>query len=452
MKNFFFLSIITVILWSSCAGPKSFPVRQTATVAQPTIINSILKDLPTPKEPLVAAVYSFRDQTGQYKPSETGASWSTAVTQGATSMLMRAMEESGWFVVVERENVNNLLNERKIIRSSKLQYQGEQQKPNGQVLPPLLFAGLLLEGGIISYDANVQTGGAGARYFGTGGSTQFRQDRVTVCLRAIATTSGKVVKTVYTSKTILSQKVDAGVFRFVSFQRLLEAETGYTYNEPADLALTEAIEKALEALVIEGLEENLWQGTDSIKVQQAIRKYHHEKAQMEPSPIISNDTKIQPSFRMGLTGVQYRGDYPIGNIKVGYFGAFQYPIGNSMAMELEAGWQQFDAQPYYSSHAIHSNLNVIWYLPIKQKWKPFLMANSGFLLTENLSGELLKKPMFTGTLGIGGGAFVPFTEKIGLDMRFHASYALSDKMDYVVEGKYPDSFFKGQIGLVYQFK
>ena len=63
-----------------------------------------LVSLPAPKEKIVAAVYKFRDQTGQYKASDVGASWSTAVTQGSTSILLRAVEESGWFVPIERES------------------------------------------------------------------------------------------------------------------------------------------------------------------------------------------------------------------------------------------------------------------------------------------------------------------------------------------------------------
>ncbi len=40
----------------------------------------------------------------------------------------------------------------------------EQPQPN---LPSLLFAGLILDGGIIGYDCNTVTGGLGARYLGT---------------------------------------------------------------------------------------------------------------------------------------------------------------------------------------------------------------------------------------------------------------------------------------------
>ncbi len=127
--------------------------------------------LPEPKEPVVVAVYKFRDQTGQYKPSDIGANWSTAVTQGATSILLESLEESGWFIPIEREGLSNLLNERKIIRSSRANYTAQDQdQDQNQLLPPLLFAGIILEGGIISYETNVLTGGAGLRYFGAGGS------------------------------------------------------------------------------------------------------------------------------------------------------------------------------------------------------------------------------------------------------------------------------------------
>jgi curli production assembly/transport component CsgG len=38
------------------------------------------------------------------------------------------------------------------------------------------------------------------------------------------------------------------VFRYVNFKRLLEVETGYTTNEPIQMAVTEAIEKAVHLL------------------------------------------------------------------------------------------------------------------------------------------------------------------------------------------------------------
>ena len=197
------VTVVLVLYLSGCASYLEPLKTYDATLGPTTITNKELTSLPQPKEKIVAAVYKFRDQTGQYKASNIGTSWSTAVTQGATSILLKALEESGWFVAIEREGLSNLLNERKIIRSSRANYQ-EGNGDSQQLLPPLLYAGVILEGGIISYDTNVLTGGAAVKYFGVGAAGQYRQDRISIYLRAISTQSGRILKTVYTTKMILS--------------------------------------------------------------------------------------------------------------------------------------------------------------------------------------------------------------------------------------------------------
>jgi curli production assembly/transport component CsgG len=39
---------------------------------------------------------------------------------------------------------------------------------------------------------------------------------------------------------------------------LLEAEVGLTQNEPVQLAVTEAIEKAVKGLIVEGIKDKIW--------------------------------------------------------------------------------------------------------------------------------------------------------------------------------------------------
>lgn len=219
-----------------------------------------LVNLPAPRGKVLAAVYGFRDQTGQFK-KQPNSNFSTAVTQGAGSMLVRAMLESGWFVPVEREGLQDLLTERKIIRAAL------KKQNTGASLPSLTSANVLLEGGIVAYDTNVLTGGLGVRYFGIGASDLYRMDQVTISLRAVDIRTGRVLKNVFTTKTIYSYEVDVGVFRFVSFKRLLEAEAGFTRNEPAQLCVMEAIEAAMVHLIVGGIKDNLWQlaNADDIK-------------------------------------------------------------------------------------------------------------------------------------------------------------------------------------------
>ena len=231
--------------------------------------------MPGPKSPIPVAVYSYPDLTGQFKPTETVSTNSRAVTQGAVWMLVKSLKDAaggGWFKVIQRTNLENLLNERQIIRETRTRvakHTGVAQEG----LPPLLFAGVILEGGIIGYDSNTITGGLGARYLGIGGDVQYRQDTVTVYLNAVSSQSGEILKSVMTRKTVASYGVRGSVFKFVAFQKLLEAETGYTVNEPGQIALAQAIEHAVRALIIEGALENLWQFKDEVAGRSETQHY-----------------------------------------------------------------------------------------------------------------------------------------------------------------------------------
>jgi curli production assembly/transport component CsgG len=59
--------------------------------------------------------------------------------------------------------------------------------------------------------------------------------------------SGEILQSVNTTKSILSQGVDFGIFRYVEVKELLEVETGYTTNEPPQLCVLEAIERPWSA-------------------------------------------------------------------------------------------------------------------------------------------------------------------------------------------------------------
>ncbi len=251
-------SISFMFLLGGCVGHQlTGIVTSPPTQGYITSVHEDLVSLPAPKGKIPVAVYSFRDLTGQYKPQANATSFSTAVTQGAASMLVQALLDSNWFVPLEREGLQNLLTERKISRAT-LQNGTASKKKLKKTLPSLMFAQLLIEGGIVAYETNLSTGGFGAKYFGAGGSVKYRTDRVTLYLRAVDLHTGKVLKSVTTTKTILSRGLDFGLFRFVRLKRLLEVETGVTTNEPPQMCVLEAIEKAVYDLVLEGIIDNLW--------------------------------------------------------------------------------------------------------------------------------------------------------------------------------------------------
>ena len=267
--------------------PKPPKRLHQATLVPTTAVHKDLVSLPPPKKKIPVAVYEFKDQTGQYKYSPKVATYSRAVTQGAASILVKALGDSGWFIPIEREGLHRLLKEREIISSirEKLgEHLKDRQGPSLPPLPPLLYAHMILEGGIISYDANFITGGFGAKYFGLGGDIQYRKDQVAIYLRAVSTKDGKILKSVSTTKTILSKEVQLGIFRYVRLGKLLEAETGLTTNEPPQMCVLEAIEKAVLSLIMEGILDGICQleNPEDIK-SPMIQRYLEEKKELEKS-------------------------------------------------------------------------------------------------------------------------------------------------------------------------
>jgi curli production assembly/transport component CsgG len=224
-----------------------------------------LSDIPELEgEKITIAVYEFTDKTGQRQPAQQVASLSTAVTQGAEVWVIKSLQDIGnssWFEVVERVGLDNLVKERQLIRNTRENY-GEDDVS----LKPMLFAGLILEGGIVGYDANVVTGGAGARYLGIGVNTEYRVDTVTVVMRVVSVNTGRVLISVATEKTILSTRTGANLFRFFDMgTELIETEAGMSANEPVNYAVRAAIEAGVIEIVYEGEQKSLWQFREGMK-------------------------------------------------------------------------------------------------------------------------------------------------------------------------------------------
>ncbi|WP_421829906.1 CsgG/HfaB family protein [Larkinella sp.] len=437
-------------LLTGCSAYLNQPTKtQSARLGEETTITAELRQLPTPREKIVAAVYKFRDQTGQYKPSETGANWSTAVSQGTTNILLKALEESGWFVPIERENISNLINERKIIRSGMAQYKNEADN-----LPPLLFAGIILEGGIVSYDANTITGGAGLRFFGAGGSGQYRQDRVTVYLRAVATKSGKILKTVYTSKTILSQAVDGGLFRYVSFKRLLEAETGYATNEPSQMAVTEAVEKAVQSLVLEGIRDNLWVVDEKVveKTEKMLAEYEHEKTAMSETDVYGARNTIEPSmvtFHPYGSVWRYKGDFATSGIQSGFGVAADLYLNRYLGFQMNGGIGTLANNPAIKCRLTTLQGNLIYRALPFRKVTPLLYAGAGLVLSRAEASPFTLHGKRYALLNGGMGVEYAFSKTVGFRTTLDYQQPLTDELDETRSGRYYDYYLRGSIGLTF---
>lgn len=434
-------------LLSGCMNYFHQPTQaRRARLGEETPITTELRSLPAAKEKVVAAVYKFRDLTGQYKQTEIGSGFSTAVTQGTTNILLKALEESGWFVPIERENVSNLLNERKIVRSSVAQFK------EGENLPPLLFAGIILEGGVVSYDANIITGGGGLRYFGAGSSTQYRQDRVTVYLRAVATKSGKILKTIYTSKTLLSQTIDASLFRYVTFKRLLEAETGITTTEPGQLVVTEAIEKAVYGLIIEGARDGLWAAADNANANMKLATDAYDKEKQVMSETDVYNVRPRPDApRLSLqpyVGVwQFNGDYARKTPRLGYGASLDVYLTPSFGLQLNGAVGTLESQRAFATNITTLEGNLIFRPMPFQRWSPLLFAGGG-VVSRRRSGPVELTGDRYYQVNAGAGVQYLASRTIGFRSTISMNQLLTDVLDGQAVGARNDHYLRGTLGLV----
>lgn len=265
MKRALLPLIATVLFLQGCATGSG--IRSAVTGKQfdepvveqnPYLKKESLKILPPAGGPVPVAVYSFGDKTGQRKSQPLIASLSSAVTQGAESYLIKSLQDVAdgrWFTVLERGGLDNLIKERQMIRQGREQYQGRDAKP----LPPMMFAGIIMEGGIIGYDSNTRTGGSGLRIFGIGGTTQYQEDTVTVNLRTVSVSTGEVLTSVTVTKSVLSYMDKFGVLKFVNNgETAIEGEIGGSINESINRATSMAVQAAVVNTINEGARKGHW--------------------------------------------------------------------------------------------------------------------------------------------------------------------------------------------------
>lgn len=250
-------------LWDQFKTRKFICVDNAEAIRLPAFVD--LLNLPPAKEKPVVAVYSFKDLTGQRKSVDNIASFSTAVTQGATEMLIDALKTAGggtWFRVVERQGLDNLVRERQIVRSTR-QDIAKVTDTEAQGVGPLLFAGMIIEGGIIGYDTNTETGGRGARTLGIGFSRMYRKDVVTVSIRAVSVLTGEILLNVQARKSVLSYGSGGDVFRFYEQgTQLVEYEDGVGNNESVTYAVRTAVEAGVLELIYQGHDRGFWDLTE----------------------------------------------------------------------------------------------------------------------------------------------------------------------------------------------
>jgi curli production assembly/transport component CsgG len=278
-------------MFDPMAGTVKDPVDEAAFMVSSTKTGVVLDNLPPPRRKLDVSIYNFPDLTGQNKSNDNFAEFSRALTQGGSSILTDVVVKAGggaWFDVAERADLQPLLQERQIIQNTRTAIDGDK----AQSLPPLRFAGILLEGGVIGYDTNETTGGIGANYLGVGPNVQYRQDIITVALRAVSVQTGRVLASVTTTKIVYSINVAGTGFLFAAVDKLLQADIGFTKNTPPTLAVREGVQLAVYSLIFEGVKNKLWEFKDRAAGEAFMRELDKQQKAAVPAEVAAA-TRLQ---------------------------------------------------------------------------------------------------------------------------------------------------------------
>jgi curli production assembly/transport component CsgG len=351
LKKLIIIFLATLFL-ASCAGRPDFDVRVQKPVAKTFIEVPELDG-----DPVIIAVYDFLDMTGQKKPGGNFASMSTAVTQGSYQLLIKALQDVGdgkWFRVVERASLPSLLQERKLIRSTRQMADGENAEP----LPPLLFAGAYITGGIVGYDSDTKSGGIGARILGVQANAQYRQDVVTIILRLVNVQTGEVVISTTIEKTIFSTGKGADIFKYFDADTmLLESEIGMARNEPVTFAVRKAIEAGVAEIIEQGANKKLW------------------KIKLPPEPVVPEAVEevkeeVKVDFKVelppGVTDLKVEEDKPEEVVPVFNEDGVELPSGVDLILS-QAGPEKIKTREEYLAEKEALKIKIALELKLAQK-------------------------------------------------------------------------------------
>jgi curli production assembly/transport component CsgG/holdfast attachment protein HfaB len=187
------------------------------------------------------AVGEIADKTGQVNFDDSG----TALSQGASEMVMSAFYKTGKAALVERLDLRIPLAEVKLAEQERLDRPIEKY----DALPASDF---VVVGAITELNYNIITGGMGLYVQGMGGGKRTVLVNVAMDLRVVDAKNFAVRYVTSLQKQIFGYEVQANVFRFFG-DTLLELEAGKVQNEPMQLALRSIAEMSVYQIMTEFL-------------------------------------------------------------------------------------------------------------------------------------------------------------------------------------------------------
>jgi curli production assembly/transport component CsgG len=263
-----------------------------------------------------------------------------------------------------------------------------------------------------------------------------------------------VLKTVHTTKSIISQQLDSGVFRFIDTNRLLEAEAGYTYNEPPVMAVTEAIDEAVKQLILEGVEADIWTPKNADEIAAYRDRFNFEKQKEEQLQRDYFGLIDQPDLRGGwsLTTNGFFGtiigNYSNPDVNPGVMLQVEKGVTRNFSLRLGGQRTRISAPNAFSNPVNAADLLLNVYITPGYNLSPFMAAGGGAFIFDKKYTEL--DDQILPFIGLETGFDYRFNNRFGVRASASYRYLLIDGLDGVSMGKYNDQHWGVNLGFIYQ--
>ena len=197
-------------------------------------------------------VGSFSDRTGQFRDLDRQR-YSKVLTQAGDLVLYHILFEAlGPRILVEREvpNWKQITNEYRSsytkngVRTGLITKDG----PEGG----LVGAQYMVTGAIVFYHADRYTGGGGLNIDGIGGNFKVSTATVGIELRLVDISTSEIYWSTLLESWVTGMRVGADIFKFfdaLGGQYLVQAEAGFAYQLPADLAFQTCLATAVTEMI-----------------------------------------------------------------------------------------------------------------------------------------------------------------------------------------------------------
>lgn len=223
----------------------------------------------------------------------------------------------------------------------------------------------------------------------------------------------------------------------------MEAEIGFTQNEPVQLAVTEAIEKAVKSLIVEGVRDNIWGKTsaDPAGYKNLIDNYNIEEKDNDKRILgnkYPNNDRQKFALFTNIEGQQVKGDYVNPKANFGMKAGFKYFLNDHVNLEVNAGVLTIENENIIKRTFVVSELNLEYLILPNFKFSPFIYAGGGTMFFSRANYYKAQ---------LGGGLEYLIDKNIAVRLSSQYDIGFKDSWDGFVHGNNDDQAIRVGLGV-----